>query len=360
MILNSLTLGAQRELGDFGSFVAASQLLAAGRDPYSSDHPLIAHLTFSSTGASGTLVNLNPPVSLLLFAGLAQVPADSTRTGWQILSVLLTAVSIAALMVSYPRLASPSRAAWALSLAGFWQLLVSGQVYALVLALSTSAWLSLRARRRLPAAVLVGILVALKPNFVVWPLMLAASGALSTAALALVVAAAVSVLPVLVYGTAVYGSWIRATVSSAGVAFPGNGSLVALGSYLRAPALGVLAAVGLLVALLVLARVRRFSTLDASSLGLIASLLCAPLSWAGYTLALLPVFLSRGWDRLTMYSAGLLCFPIALVLLRAPPLVLFRVGVAWVYGWATLLLLLAILRRIRSGSPSRTEQPDSY
>jgi predicted neutral ceramidase superfamily lipid hydrolase len=82
-----------------------------------------------------------------------------------------------------------------------------------------------------------------------------------------------------------------------------------------------------------------------NSIGLLISLLASPISWAGYTILLVPVFLSTPqWSRLMIASAFFLSIPFPLVLRVYNSSVLG----AFVSGFAyTMPLVLMLIEKTR-------------
>ena len=86
-------------------------------------------------------------------------------------------------------------AVWASALAGFWDTLFLGQIYLPLVLAGVAAWLLLERGAGLWAGLLIGIVVAMKPNFLVWPVLLLLSGHYRSAVAAFVIASAISLIP---------------------------------------------------------------------------------------------------------------------------------------------------------------------
>jgi hypothetical protein len=162
--------------------------------------------------------------------------------------------------------------------------------------------------------VLIGLLVAIKPNFLVWPVLLLVAGYGGVAAAALVVAGCLSVLPALVYGPGIYAQWLHAVQL---YSFPGlihNASLTGVAVRLGVPGAGPVVSSAILALLAFWIWRRRPSPLDVSALALVGALVAAPLAWIGYSLLVVPVFLGRTWTPMLRAAAALLAVPPPLII----------------------------------------------
>jgi hypothetical protein len=329
---------------DFASFLASGRAATAGQNPYY--FPPTTYLVYPGDVEIEQL-NLNPPLVLPLFQALAVADPNVAFYGWYLLSCAGYALALALLARAYPQPRLWVRGAWALSLAGLWQVLALGQIYVPLLLAVVAAWLLLRHHHFLPAGVLIGLLVAVKPNFVVWALFLLVGGWWGAALVAMATALLLSLLPALVYGPGIYTDWFAATTLFPGYFYPGNASLHGLAARLGIPLLGTLLSALLVGALLVWVVRRRPSVLQVSSLALVACLLASPLAWAGYSMLLLPIFAGlfagRPWPIPLRLAAVLLAVPFPIVFRLSHLSWWALVGIGSVYGWALLLVLVAVV-----------------
>lgn len=332
---------------DFGSFVASGQAASEGKDPFAM-YPLSFRVAFPGVGLVVDSPNLNPPISVPFFQVLALFEPQAAHQGWYVVSFLLYLVVLGLLMREYPRQACALRLAWALSLAGLWNTLGLGQIYLPLLLAATVAWVLLRRGAKVAAGLSIGILVAFKPHFVLWPLLLALAGHWASGLAALGMAGALSLLPVAMYGPRIYVQWIAAMRAYDGLLIPVNGSLVGLAARLGAPLVGIGLAVALAVALAIWAWRHRPDPLCVSGLALAASLLIWPTVWPGYALFLLPILFSRPWTRILGAGAMLPTFPEFLVFFWFERPGLPAVLGSWVYGWAALLTLVGLYQLWRN------------
>ncbi|GAA5157297.1 hypothetical protein GCM10023321_35350 [Pseudonocardia eucalypti] len=322
---------------DFETFWRSTVALLHGADTY-------------HTGS--VLPNLNPPFLTLLLAPFGLVPALPSYWAFSALTVLLVTVSV--LLVARELRLGPAAAAfgvltlWASSpLHGT---LLLGQIYGLLLAGLTAAWLAGRRGRPLLSAVLLGIVVAIKPSLA--PLVLIPLVTRNWRALWSGIGAAggASILGVLVAGPSSALTWLRLATGTPAPEFDANASLPGLLARLHAPGfLGWVATVVIVAATLWLAgrpasrrfrqresvlsahRVGGFGTPDRRTPGEVTGadavifavaagcLLAAPIAWLNYVIML---------------------WPGALILLRAgrwrtavPLLVVQVIPVAWGNLW---------------------------
>jgi len=333
-------------LWDFGSFVASGRAAAEGMDPYRVD-PLSLTRLFGYTYTYTGTPNLNPPVSLIAFEALSQLEPAAAFRAWYALALALYLAVLALLARDYRDRLSPPLLAWALSLGGLWSTLALGQIYVPLLLALAAAWLLLRRGRWLPAGLLIGVAVAVKPNLVVWPLLLLLAGCWAAALPALLAAALLSAAPALVYGPGVYVSWLSALPSYGGFGVATDASLLGLTSRLGQPSLGLPLSGFLLLGLAGVVWRHRPPALHTSSLAIAASLLASPLTWTGYTLFLLPVFFEQRWTLPLKVAAVLLVFPANLVWQWSLPSRWQLAALGSIYSVALMLVLAALVAGLR-------------
>lgn len=328
-------------LMNFGSFMAAGRAAAEGSDPYGI-YPLTHR--FELDGVEGFAVNLNPPISVLFFQVVAALDLEVVRWIWYGGSLVLYAVTVGLLVRSYPVAATSLRITWAWSLAGLWSTLVAGQIYIPLAFAAVVAWLLLRQGRQVAAGVFIGVLVAAKPNFLVWPVLLLLAGYWGAGAAAFISFGGASLLPVLVYGPDIYRNWLAVLSTPTWMSSPTNASLYGLASRLGVPMAGSVLSVGLLLVAALWAWRYRPPVLRVASLGLVCSLLSSPIAWTGYLLVLLPIFFE--WRRLLGISvaAALLVVSDWFVLgfYRESPLHFAVLG--FLSNWALLLVLVTLVK----------------
>ena len=350
--LASLPLGTKPYLGDMIQFLASGHAIAAGQNPYA----------FLNTGlifGEPTLgTNLNPPVSLLLFAPLATLSATTLIRLWTGATLVLYGLSVAGLLVRYRHFFSLTRLFLTLAFGGLWFTVVFGQVYVLILAFAIGAWLLLDRKRDLTAGALIGVVVACKPNFGVWLALLWLSGNRRAAYAGLASGAMLTLLPAIVFSPGIYVEWYRAQGIEAPMIgwWPHNGSIYGIVARIGAGWLGYPLIAAFLFAVGWLVWRRRPDAMTASSIAVAASLLASPLTWMGYDLFLVPVLLSRRWSPLLGTAAAFMVVPAWLTWDLAPGPMW---GMALVSVVSSAPLLLVMAETLRDSRVVRDPDSDS-
>ncbi|WP_142848064.1 glycosyltransferase family 87 protein [Telmatospirillum sp. J64-1] len=341
-------------LMDYGSFFASGEAAANGDNPYGV-YPLTFHVVLP--GFESWNPNLNPPISLPFFEQFAKLDPHQGFRLWWAISFACYGMTVYLLIRRYFPKNGLLPMLWALALAGFWDTLVLGQIYVPLVLAAVGAWLLLDRNRPILAGLLIGVVVAVKPNFLVWPALLFLAGYYRPVFAAGASALFLSLIPLFLYGPTVYQQWVELILNDANRAlFLTNASLSGLTQRLGSPVMGTVLSVGLLagLALWVWMRKRRLSALHVSALGLLGALLASPIAWVHYTMFLLPVFFVLPLSPLLLASAVLLVAPVPIILglLNAPWWLQATAGS--VYGWAVLFCLVALLRQrpIHPWSPS--------
>ncbi len=287
-----------------GTFLASGRAIDMGLPPYGSHREI-----YDAIGSNDYSPNLNPPVTLLLFQRIAWIDPQVAFRSWYAITILLFLLALAMVYRAYPEHVTLLRVTWALSSVGLWATLREGQLY-MPLALATiGAWLLLRRDHPVPAGILIGILVAIKPNYAVWPVLLLLVGIWPATLAAGCVVSLLSLAPLYVYGTSVYTGWLNILPSGESLASPVNASLTGFATRFGMAPIGEIASAALLLTLAWWTWRRRPDVLQVSSIALVASMLASPLSWLHYSVILLPVFFSRSWTPAWWACALLLLVP---------------------------------------------------
>lgn len=322
------------DLMDFGSFLASGRAAGQGLNPYGI-HPLTFHVSFP--GFEAWNPNLNPPISAILFRVFDIPDAHHAFRVWWWFSFASYAAAVALLVRRFGGERPWAVAIWALALAGFWDTLVLGQIYLPLVLAGVAAWILLERGRDVAAGVLIGLVVAMKPNFAVWPGLLFLAGHRRPGLVAGLTAGAVSLVPLLAHGTEIYRQWLELVASDRDrAAFLTNASLAGLAARVGAPGLGLAFGLAILAVASAWAHLARPAVARASGVGILASLLASPLAWIHYTLFLAPFLLSR-WDRPSARLVSLaLVVPVPWIIhyFGQPPLLQATYGS--LYNWALL------------------------
>ena len=333
---------------DFGSFIASARAAQEGLNPYDI-HPLTFHIVLP--GFETWNPNLNPPISVLLFQ-LFDVadPAVSFRLWWG-LSLVSYAAMVGLLVARYGGEQPVAMTLWAFGLAGFWDTLVLGQIYLPLALAGAGAWLLLERGRGFPAGLLIGLVAAMKPNFLVWPVLLFLAGQRRAALTAAATTAIVSAMPLFVFGPEIYRQWFELFMADRErVGFLTNASLAGLFARMGVQEIGLVFSVLLLAAASLWTLLRRPHPLDASALGILAGLLASPLAWVHYTLFLVPYLMSRWRRPLVKGVAALLMVPVPFVIAGIGKPAPYAATLGSIYNWALLLCLLAMITEQRAVS----------
>jgi hypothetical protein len=301
---------------DVAAFLGVGQALRDGVNPYSI-LPTTPRVLVN--GAMVPWPNANPPALLPLLALLAPFDPLLTARIWFVVSLALYAALIWLLCLSYPNRRWLLFIAWTFALVPLWYSQWLGQIYVPLALTSAGAWLALRAGRSWLAGILIGGLVALKPNFLVWPAALLLAGAVVPAVVAVATTTILSLLPLALYGPTVYREWFHSVTRYSGIDPVATGSAWSLGALAGHPeasfATGATLSV-LAVGLLALWARRRLDLLDLSTGALVVSLVASPITWHGYLLMVLPVFFAFGSVSL-LAAMVMMLFPVDTVVVLA-------------------------------------------
>jgi hypothetical protein len=291
--------------GVFGTFWASGWAARHNHNPFLEYPPLTWRP--HAFGHDGPLVldlNLNPPAVLPLFSLWSRVPPLTGALMWAAVSTLLFIGTAGVLIRRY----NPERRQvwWLLTCSATILTLGLQQIYAILLVLCVAIWFLLESEHDIEAGVLLGVLTAVKPNLALWPLLLALSGRLKPILPACVTAAALSIVPIFLYGPGVYSEWWQATQIDSHSIFPVDisiaGNLTRLGSR---PA-GLAIAFLVLLLLIYLVWATKPPLYETTGIALSAAILCSPLGWLEYILLLAPLLFARRWTRSTTIAALLL------------------------------------------------------
>jgi hypothetical protein len=123
---------------------------------------------------------------------------------------------------------------------------------------------------------------------------------------------------------------------------PTNVSLFGFFTRSGVPLFGYVAGAFLLLGASWLVWRKKLPPMDVSALAIVLILVVSPFVWLGYTVLLLPVYLSREWGRLIKISAGLMIVPGILVAATTEISDLAAYLAGLIYIIALILLLIAL------------------
>jgi hypothetical protein len=326
-----------RELRDFGSFIASAAAGARGENPYGV-YPLTFHVV--APGFDVWNPNLNPPLSVVFFRAFERFDTAYAFRLWWSISLVCYAAAVLLLAHRYGARAHWLLVVWAFAHAGLWDTLWLGQLYLPLVLVVVASWLLLDMQRPFGAGALIGIVIAIKPNFLVWPALLLLARHWRAPATAVLVAAVLTLLPMLTHGTGLYREWAQVIVADGSRgAFLTNASLPGLMQRSGLAPMGALLSVAALASAALWSFRRRPPMLEASAVGLALGIAASPIAWVHYTLFLLPVFFRGKGSPMLTGAAALLVIPVPFVLhfLDAPLWQQASIGSA--YNWAVLCCL---------------------
>jgi hypothetical protein len=258
--------------------------------------------------------NLNPPISIPFFAVAAQL--ELSLFLWRVISAVIYLSVIIFLVFYYKINFSPVLFPWLLLQAGLWQVIGLGQIQAPLLIATSLAIIFLHQKRYILSGIFIGALVTVKPNFIVWPLLLFLSGQLIAPIVASITIITISLVPVLIYGPYIYAEWLgvhQAYNVPEKIGMGINTSVIGFTTRHDLGTWGYIAGIALLLFLAWWVWQKRPDTRTVTGLGLTASLLVSPIAWIAYTLLLVPLFIKNQWSRVERMSAFLLIMPEMLV-----------------------------------------------
>ena len=315
----------------YGAFWESGHAAAHGLNPFGV-YPLVPPQT-----ATAVLdINLNPPALLPAFDLLARV-SPAAVIPWVVVQALAF-IGGAALLLACRRGPVPPWMPFLLVLAPqVSDSIFIAQDYGFLYLLALAGWLCLRARRGVLAGLAIGLFVAAKPNFGVWPLFLLLTGAWRCALTAGVTAAAPAILPALLYGPQVYTQWLAVAVADQHWQIANDVSLVAYATRLGMAGAGKAVAALLVVFSTILVWFRRPPALLASALALAVGILASPVSWADYLVFLFPAMVDGQLGRWGLAGVIIACAGTAFL-----PVSITAAGMMYLCGFCTILAVIVV------------------
>src|SRR5690348_14324591 len=329
-------------LFDYGSLYASVFAWVHHLNPYL-DYPLTYHPELDVRGMFVPAINLNPPVSLYLFRPIIAVGPIASAELWALVSVCLFVVSLALIIRANPNPALKVRILMIIGMGGVWYTFEMGQIYMVLLLLTLAAWLAFRRNAFITAGLAIGILCALKPTFLVWPVLLILSRHKKAGISALLTFATASMAPLAsANGVELYRLWAAACRGFRGIPLTTNSAIVAVFARLD-PYTGIThhyRDLGYALTALRLLAVAGSTFSKApdvyriSGIALIVSLLAGPVSWAGYTVVLIPMLYERQLDAFMRIGWIILCIPLHVLpwIAMASPAQFALAGSPYFYG----------------------------
>lgn len=350
------------DLLDFGSFWESGRAATDGNNPYG-----IYPRTHRPIEPPYANPNLNPPISLLLFAPLSRLDPHVGHIAlwWSGLGVFIGVLIFLAGRYRLPD--RPLLAAWTLSLPVFWNSLSLGQIYVFLLVPAVAGWVLMERGRPVAAGLAIGLLAAFKPNMLVWPALLFLAGHRREAITATISFIGYSLLPLFFFGPDVYGQWfdLLAADDPARRAHFVNASLSGIAARLGVPSLGIVLAIAMLLSAAIFAFVRRPGKVEASAFAIALGTVASPLAWVHYMLFLLPALWSTArWRLATVAGCAMLSIPVGIIGWSGIELAEQLPAAVWIsgltmqsfYSWAALLLTVGLAQNLVAARPSDPNQ----
>jgi hypothetical protein len=304
-----IVLVGSAHFNTFGTYWASGRAISHGLNPYAV-YPSTGRMHLLALGNWQNIldVNLNPPCMLPVFQIMSYLEPRVFQIAWMIASLTLL-ISAAWLIISHQPDIPRVNILWLLLQVSIFDTIFSGQIYFVLLFLSTVTWVLIDKKRDLLPIVALGLLVAIKPTVIFWPVFLFLAGRHRLALRSLGVAAVASAFPVLLYGPNVYREWFEALKNDRHWILPGDIAVPALFARMGLRETGCIVAAALFLILTWVVWRRKPSVEVTSGLALCAMMLCAPLAWHYYVLILAPVFVAHQWNKMEAGAALLMAVP---------------------------------------------------
>jgi Protein of unknown function (DUF2029). len=311
LLLGSIIAGPDH-YREMGAFWEAGWAASHHQDPYGI-YPLTPGSKLALPGGSEAIVydrNISPPSVLPLFQVFALFSPLTVAVTWTIFSALLIITGAGLVVSALGERLQKRQILWLLLSVSIFESLAVIEDYSLLFFLACLTLHLLVRGRTIWPAIIVGVLVAIKPNLGLWPIMLFLSCHKKAAVVIAGTAVTLSILPIFAYGPSIYWQWLHGDNTSYHSILVGDISLMGICSRLGSRTVGfVLAVISGFGFLLFVRRVRP-STVEISGLAICAGILCSPLGWASYTLFAAPFFIGfRRWGKIETTAAILLAIP---------------------------------------------------
>jgi hypothetical protein len=310
LYMMALNTHAPMGLRVFGSFWASGWAASHHLNPYAA-YPLTWVIQLPGHPGNILDLNLSPPALLPFFQALAWFPPEVGVKVWTLLSLGLYLGSGALLVDQYREHIQHRQILWFVLARAAMNMLALGQDYSLMIALAVGAWVLLERDRQAAAGIVLGLLIAAKPNYALWAVLLVFCGRWRASAVAVVVAGVLCALPLALYGPGIYGEWTRAVASDPHWFFPNEVSLMGFATRIGHPRIGEGLAAALLAAACAVVVWKRPSLRNTSGIALSVGMLASPLAWFHYALLMAGPLFAKRWDLVLSLFLLLLMLPFA-------------------------------------------------
>ena len=294
---------------NYGTLWASGHAAATHQNPYAA-YPESHRVDFSRYGGpvDSPDLNLNPPFTLPVLQLLSHLTIYTFVKVWVAGMWFCLSAAITLIYRKEPSIQG-RRIVWlSVSTLPLFAL-SSGQVYAPLFLLSTLSLHFYKDNRNLAAAIAIGLLVAMRPTMIFWPVCLYFAGHRRVAFIATGTILVLYALPLPFYGTAIYHQWLAAAQHDIHWMDISNISLLAVARRLGAQWPGILIATMLAIAAIVWVRRYRPGFVPVSGIALCLGILVVPIGWSFYTLFLAPYFAARRWGWVATISGAAFFLP---------------------------------------------------
>ncbi len=330
----------------YGSYWASGLAWAHSLDPYAI-YPETWRLDLG--GLRFIDLNLNPPILLPLFRVFAEFELATGARLWAVASTILALATVEILLRGRTDL-QKRQVLWLFAAPALSETIVLGQIYMILFLFSAWAWLALRGERFVLVGAAIGLLVSIKPIFLLWSVYLFVAGHRRPAVVSGLVVAAVGAIAVSAFGLDIHRAWLAALKADDHAVIPTDASLQGYFIRIGLPSVGPVMAALVLSLTLIWTWRRRPPALDASGIGLAVAMLASPLAWFHYVLVLVPALMERRWGRTLTVAALLLGVPVFIPLSVTNGPIWANAIFGGVYVGGVALILAACIAR--HGAPA--------
>jgi hypothetical protein len=307
--IKDLQVGHPQKYREFGTFWASGFAAAHGQNPYSS-YPLTwkIHPIFGNSFLVKD-VNLQPPCMLPFFEFVSHFDPQRGVRVWSITSLAAFIFGTALIFTIRRGELQKRQIVWLLLAPAVTDTQLLGQDYVLLFLFAAIAWAALERDKYFLADLCIGILVAMKPNLLLWPLLLFLAGYRRSAVRIAVVAGSITLMPVFRYGPGIYRLWLEAAAKYPHSMIPTDVSITAFFIRLGIAPLGIVVTAVLMGSIMMIVALYRPKAIDIAPMAICTAILCSPIAWYQYVVMLAPFFVARRWDKKSNLAALLLFVP---------------------------------------------------
>ena len=320
--------------GDLDSFLSSGKAASSGENPYT-----------ALTSEGYPLFNRNPPVSLLAFIPLKNYTVNQVLPYMRAFSALLLVFSVVLLYLTHWPKSPFVHVAALMAASGFWIIYSVGQIYMFLVFFIVLAWFFMERKRYILAGIFIGVVVAVKPSFIILPGLLFLAGYFKLSISAFISTVITTLLPAPILGFEVFREWIKLNSTAfleEGMILPDNMSAFAFGCRIGIPWLGfvIVGIIGLATIIWLLIKKPSLKTIFKA--GLVVSVLASPFGWTMYVAFFLPIYFVQKWDKLLVIASIIFMIPGATLRYLSSFSQTALVAVGIISFTACLLLLISI------------------